>query len=1073
MKKRGLSFPAIIIIVLFLIMIIIASFFVIPIIKERFVKGDGGGLRMINNSKVKVDDSNVGSGTSDTDSTQTTTKQEESNKKAEDLIELQEQIPNCTNSDWVYNITPLDCPLSGEQIKNYTKIGDCENGVSHSVSEIISCAYNVPTCTSFTYTDWSECGESGTQARNVLSSLPSGCQNGVPVLSQECVYVPSTCIDGTSLNSCSLTKPLYCDGNGELDYDCSLCGCDSKYVCEGGSCVIEEVFQEGLCYDDIVLSDLTKIKNAGFNKIRIISYVRYPGELPTWPNDVFISFPNPTNEELEDLMKYLSMLEDSGLYYEFVFNIPDSNGMYYTHGITTQDYKDFIDAVWPSIWVGGLSRIVFGGDLYLEYNVLCPGISQEKINSHRQFTQEVWSYLYDKCPTCNVGIEVAPGCNNLYDYSVASTEWIKDNVSPEPHFIGYQYYPTTAVANLYDDSGTIDWNSMVDDWYNSISAVSGDIPIYVDEVGMQVSNLNYGQTYFTEQEQDEFFDVTLNYFNEKGLWFNIWEYTGASNSGIGQFWLVDDSRDRMAWSTVSSIVEDMHLSINRGIQYQPFESVGWQHINGLCNQIPLSPNLDTAEIRGSGNSKILIVDKDIKFPAGHQFTGQVAIAKEGVVLDCNGGTISGYETSFDKGIVVYSNGCAEDDSKLIKEISDHPSSNYKYYISPDIHDVTIKNCKVEGFVRGIDLVRYIYTRSFAEKDTNGEPIDLDGSCVGPHKSQAVHPLIACAIDKVINLGYLFLGDQCNQHWLGAVDDPPLQGKALRREYYKRATAFYTKSTQELETPGIIETALGSESPLFQFVTRNIIIDNVEATDSNVGIYVDAYSSGFTIQNSNLHDNVRGIYLELGSSNTKIIDSQIINNENIGIAVDASFHNHIEGNIFERNGHAGIALYKNCGEKFEESVYAPVRYSGSNYNLIKDNFFTDHRLHEGQSSNIPTIQYPDSIAMKDPRSAGIWVAPRDGMLMEKIVRQDGRILSCTGNLYDGETSGYPLRATIFSDNGEQLNAWNDYSLGNEITNNIFTNNLYDKIIYNQPLSGEELPSLTPWITIKSWFRRFFS
>jgi parallel beta-helix repeat protein len=728
MRKRGLSFPAVMIIVLALIALIIASFFFVPIIKEQFEGKNGSGLRMINDSQAQVDDLNGGSETSNSDTNQDTTTQDNSNQDAQELIELQNQIPNCTDSDWTFNITPIDCPLTSNQTKTWTKIGSCENGVYHNVSETINCDYNTPTCTSFTYTSWNDCTSSGTQSRSVLSSLPGGCQNGIPVLSQECEYVAPNCVDGTSLNSCSLTKPLYCNAVGGLDSDCSLCGCDSGYVCESGSC------------------------------------------------------------------------------------------------------------------------------------------------------------------------ELKP---------------------------------------------------------------------------------------------------------------------------------------------------------------------------------PLSPNLDTAEIRGSGNSKILIVDKDIKFPEGYQFTGQVAIAKEGVVLDCNGGTISGYETSFDKGIVVYSNSCAEDDSKLIKETSDHPSSNYKYYISPDIHDVTIKNCKVEDFVRGIDLVRYIYTRSFTEKDTNGEPIDLDESCVGPHKSTAVHPLIACAIDKVINSGYLFLGNQCNQHWLGAVEDPSLQGKALRREYYKRATAFYTKSTQELETPGIIETSFNSESPLFQFVTRNIILDNVEATDSNVGIYVDAYSSGFTIQNSNLHDNVRGIYLELGSSNTKIIDSQIINNENIGIAVDASFHNHIEGNRFERNGHAGIALYKNCGEKFEESVYAPVRYSGSNYNLIKDNLFTDHRLHEGQSSNIPTIQYPDSIAMKDPRSAGIWVAPRDGMLMERIVRQDGRILSCTGNLYDGETSAdYPLRARIFSDNGEQLNAWNDYALGNEMINNIFTNNLYDKIIYNQPLSGEELPSLSPWINIKDWFRKLF-
>ena len=584
MKKRGLSFPAIILIFLFFIMLVIATFFLAPVIKEKFDnKKDAGSLNGINNSQAQVED--LGGGTTEeTTNEETETKQEEANKEAEELIELQNQIPNCTESDWTFNITPIDCPLTSNQTKTWTKIGTCENGTFHPSSQTISCNPNILTCTSFTYTSWINCTQRGTQSRNVLTSSPNGCQGGNPITSRSCTYIPSNCIDGTLLNSCSLTKPLYCNSNGKLILDCSQCGCDSGYVCESGSC-IEEIScsQEDLYYNDIISNDLVKIKNAGFNKVRVISIIRYPGELPTWPNDVFIRFPNPTNEELEHLEEYLLMLEEAGLYYEFVFNMPDNTGRYYTNSITTQDYKDFIDALWPSIWVGGLSRIVFGGDLYLEYNGLCPGISQEMINSHRQFTQEVWPYLYNKCLTCNIGIEVAPACNMHYDMSVTSTNWIKNNISPVPHFIGHQYYPNHAIENLYNSTGTIDWYSMVDDWYNNISAASGSIPVYVDEVGIQVSNLNYGQTYFTEQEQNEFIDVTLNYFNNKELWFNVWEYTGALDSGIGQFWLVNEDRsERLAWSTVSDIVKPMHPTINRGIQYQPSESVGFQHINGLC-----------------------------------------------------------------------------------------------------------------------------------------------------------------------------------------------------------------------------------------------------------------------------------------------------------------------------------------------------------------------------------------------------------------------------------------------------------------------------------------------------------
>ncbi len=236
MKKRGLSFPVVIMIILFFIMLVIATFFLAPIIKERFEnKEDTSSLDEINNSQAQVKD--LGGGTTgETTNEEETPTQEESNKEAEDLIELQDQIPNCTSSDWTYNITPLDCPLTETQTKTWTKIGDCENGIEHDSSEIISCNYNVPTCTSFTYSAWGECISSGTQLRSVLSSLPNGCQNGIPVLSQECEYVVQSCVDGTSLNSCSLTKPLYCNAVGELSYDCGVCGCYSGYDCESSQC---------------------------------------------------------------------------------------------------------------------------------------------------------------------------------------------------------------------------------------------------------------------------------------------------------------------------------------------------------------------------------------------------------------------------------------------------------------------------------------------------------------------------------------------------------------------------------------------------------------------------------------------------------------------------------------------------------------------------------------------------------------------------------------------------------------------------------------------------------------------
>jgi hypothetical protein len=64
------------------------------------------------------------------------------------------------------------------------------------------------TCTSFTYTAWTECQPNNTQTRTVTSSSPSGCSGGTPVLEQSCSYT------GTSLhNLLKATSTPVIDGN--------------------------------------------------------------------------------------------------------------------------------------------------------------------------------------------------------------------------------------------------------------------------------------------------------------------------------------------------------------------------------------------------------------------------------------------------------------------------------------------------------------------------------------------------------------------------------------------------------------------------------------------------------------------------------------------------------------------------------------------------------------------------------------------------------------------------------------------------------------------------------------------
>ncbi len=51
---------------------------------------------------------------------------------------------------------------------------------------------SLPTCTDFTYSEWSECQQNNKKTRTVISSSPDGCVGGSPVLEEDCVYNNTT-----------------------------------------------------------------------------------------------------------------------------------------------------------------------------------------------------------------------------------------------------------------------------------------------------------------------------------------------------------------------------------------------------------------------------------------------------------------------------------------------------------------------------------------------------------------------------------------------------------------------------------------------------------------------------------------------------------------------------------------------------------------------------------------------------------------------------------------------------------------------------------------------------------------
>jgi hypothetical protein len=96
----------------------------------------------------------------------------------------------CTIDDW----TSSDglCQSNDKLIRTWTQVNTaCIDGVQKPETQEVDCDYEAPTCESFEYSDWSDCSQTGTKTKTIISSTPSGCQGGTPDdLSTDCIYTP-------------------------------------------------------------------------------------------------------------------------------------------------------------------------------------------------------------------------------------------------------------------------------------------------------------------------------------------------------------------------------------------------------------------------------------------------------------------------------------------------------------------------------------------------------------------------------------------------------------------------------------------------------------------------------------------------------------------------------------------------------------------------------------------------------------------------------------------------------------------------------------------------------------------
>ncbi len=106
-----------------------------------------------------------------------------------------------------FNITFSQYQTVAGDTVNFGAICMAEDGTVYSQQDARNVSIlpaPVPTCTSFTYTDWGAC-TNGIQNRSVTSSSPSGCTGGTPALTQTCTVQPVDNGSGNNNNNSSGT----------------------------------------------------------------------------------------------------------------------------------------------------------------------------------------------------------------------------------------------------------------------------------------------------------------------------------------------------------------------------------------------------------------------------------------------------------------------------------------------------------------------------------------------------------------------------------------------------------------------------------------------------------------------------------------------------------------------------------------------------------------------------------------------------------------------------------------------------------------------------------------------------
>ena len=122
-------------------------------------------------------------------------------------------------------------------------------------------------------------------------------------------------------------------------------------------------------------------------------------------------------------------------------------------------------------------------------------------------------------------------------------------------------------------------------------------------------------------------------------------------------------------------------------------------------------------------------------------------------------------------------------------------------------------------------------------------------------------------------------------------------------------------------------------------TTDFVLDNstIKYTGA-VGLYLDSGSQHNTIQNSTIAQNGHSDY----NATKRVRTRKLANDSREGIAIDSSAKNIIKNNVFSKNSGGAIFLYKNCNEHAQRANQIPS-YQSSDNNLIINNQFNDEGI----------------------------------------------------------------------------------------------------------------------------------